>query len=115
MYEDDFDLECELNELLQCFTKDFDKRADPDGFCQRMAIMYLNAAGIDESNMDGVECFLRSALNLEQKYLQELQYVDSNDEKRIEYLNDKLKKSQDMSIGLMSIILNYKDESEFLM
>lgn len=115
VYEDDLDLECELTELLQCFTEDFDKNADPDGLCHRMAVRYLNAAGIDEWNIDGVEYFLNSALDLEQKYLKELEFVNPNDKERIDYLKDKLEKSRAMSIGLMSIVLNYKNESKFLM
>ena len=55
------------------------------------------------------------SLSLESQYLEELNFIDKSEVDRIHYLNDKIEKCRGISAGLMAIVLDYKEDSDFLM
>lgn len=112
---EEVDFRLELDEFMEDLRHLFKKNVDPDGRCRKFAIMYLNAAGIDENDIDGVHYLLNRSLDLESQYLEELKFIDNSEVDRIHYLNDKIEKCRGISAGLMAIVLDYKEDSDFLM
>ncbi len=108
------DFRLELDEFMESLKKDFDENIDPDGRYYKFARMYLDAAGIDENDIDGVHYLLDRSLTLEEQYLEELEHLDKNNVERINYLNDKIEKCKAIDTGLLSIVLNYTEDSDFL-
>ncbi len=107
--DEDFDLEVAMDELMDDYRDYFNENVDPNREFYDFALKYLNAAGISEDDVAGIERFSQRNQALTESYMEALENVDKEDIEEINRLNDKIEKGRAIGIGILSISLNNEE------